>query len=898
MLAMWTVGLMWGAWATEPAVLVRLANPALLGFVFLDGGQRLLVATGEGLELWDVEKGQRTGFWSRPTVRALAADREGSVVAVALDQEVEVWDPRLLRPVQRLTHPRVQRITALAVSPFGRYAAALAGVNLVVWAVPTGDPVYFNDTEGLLGKPTLSFDALAFLSERELVLVVDTEAFLLDFWARRLKPLGSLPFRAERIAVDPQRRWVGLPASDPHGVGYLLSVREVDTGREVATFPLSGGSDAWVAITPDGRVLSPARTRAGTGLHLFGLGPAPLPCCFTCSTGHFPRLGALSPDGTRIAVEEPISPFLSRLGVYALEGCTPLARLGRWSVPTEAVALTPEGRWALRLTAAGVEVWDLKDLVLRNTLEVPWATGLAVHPSAPLVAVGQFYGEQILFWDWQENRIARLSLEQPDPQASFANRAARMVFTPDGTKLAICHGGGDLSLMEVATGRTVWRVAAQQIGSALTLSPDGQLLVTVGSNGIFVRDLATGRLLDQRHTYVFPREHFWSGPRTLLVAGLGPIIGRFVAGTWVTQRTSVWLWVHFSAEGRIVQVRSLSAPPGLGALLEDGRTLAVWKFEPSLEDPHRSVLVLWDAQEDREVHRWFLDLALRDEGFWELKGGVAPVPGARRVLVWNAYSSLRVYSVNLPPRDLRVLLPTAVLVQEPVELCAKAVDPEGGRLRYYWDLGDGARAEGECVRHTYAQEGEYPVRVLALDDAGDAAGWMGTVTVVRTHPEFAFFPQAPGVLEEIKFYDTSRPAEWVSQVLWDFGDGHRAEGREVVHRYTRPGTYTVWATVRWVDGRELRVRREVGVADVSCVESVPAPGAPRFYRVRLSQEDRGRFHFGDVVWIVRRDPTDRWIPVGRAVVFTPQADGMWVVLAEALPGLEPRIGDRVVRDRP
>ncbi len=76
---------------------------------------------------------------------------------------------------------------------------------------------------------------------------------------------------------------------------------------------------------------------------------------------------------------------------------------------------------------------------------------------------------------------------------------------------------------------------------------------------------------------------------------------------------------------------------------------------------------------------------------------------------------------------------------------------------------------------------------------------------------------------------------------WDFGDGATAGGREVTHRFARPGTYTVTLTLRGGDGRTAQSTSRVAVqgADVvsfdsatgvlsswSFGEATPRPGIP------------------------------------------------------------------------
>ena len=53
-----------------------------------------------------------------------------------------------------------------------------------------------------------------------------------------------------------------------------------------------------------------------------------------------------------------------------------------------------------------------------------------------------------------------------------------------------------------------------------------------------------------------------------------------------------------------------------------------------------------------------------------------------------------------------------------VTLRAAAEDPDGDELSYRWRLGDGERASGRTVRHTYRKRGAYVVRLVVRDPHG------------------------------------------------------------------------------------------------------------------------------------------------------------------------------------
>ena len=135
-------------------------------------------------------------------------------------------------------------------------------------------------------------------------------------------------------------------------------------------------------------------------------------------------------------------------------------------------------------------------------------------------------------------------------------------------------------------------------------------------------------------------------------------------------------------------------------------------------------------------------------------------------------------------------------------------------LAFSWDFGDGATAAGQVVRHRYRAPGTYAVTFTA--SAGDwrAARTMTTVVgepvlaaeVVAVHMS----PLVPRVGEPVSFVPVLTGTGPIA-CRWDLGDGTRAEGCEVTHRYVLPGAYTVQLEASNAQGaasstRELTVR--------------------------------------------------------------------------------------------
>ncbi len=98
--------------------------------------------------------------------------------------------------------------------------------------------------------------------------------------------------------------------------------------------------------------------------------------------------------------------------------------------------------------------------------------------------------------------------------------------------------------------------------------------------------------------------------------------------------------------------------------------------------------------------------------------------------VAEAFIEVKAAAPNLPPKvRLRARKKTgwAPLV---VTFTARARDPEGGKLSYAWDFGDGATAEGgKKVEHLYSEAGVYTARVTVTDAGGLSSSAEAVITV-------------------------------------------------------------------------------------------------------------------------------------------------------------------------
>ena len=133
---------------------------------------------------------------------------------------------------------------------------------------------------------------------------------------------------------------------------------------------------------------------------------------------------------------------------------------------------------------------------------------------------------------------------------------------------------------------------------------------------------------------------------------------------------------------------------------------------------------------------------------------------------------------------------------------SRSSDPDNDRLTFEWEFGDGNTATGSMPTHTYAQAGNFEVR-LVVDD-GQARSDPSITSAAITAPPVNLAPVADpggpyaGEPGQAVTFDGSGSADPNGDSLtysWDFGDGSTGTGVSPMHTYAAAGNYTVTLTV-------------------------------------------------------------------------------------------------------
>jgi PKD repeat protein len=189
--------------------------------------------------------------------------------------------------------------------------------------------------------------------------------------------------------------------------------------------------------------------------------------------------------------------------------------------------------------------------------------------------------------------------------------------------------------------------------------------------------------------------------------------------------------------------------------------------------------------------------------------------------------------VNLPPRAVAAASAKNVDEDMSVNFTAMAstdTPSDISSLSYQWDFGDGDDAEGSNASHTYQKAGSYTVKLNVVDNDGAASEDSALRIKVRNLPPVAAAASdrtSAKTGEKIGFSanGTDTPSDILGlRFSWDFGDGARAEGRNVIHTYTVEGRYNVRLEVTDPDGEKGEAQLAVDISSAKNAAAPPAGG--------------------------------------------------------------------------
>ena len=199
----------------------------------------------------------------------------------------------------------------------------------------------------------------------------------------------------------------------------------------------------------------------------------------------------------------------------------------------------------------------------------------------------------------------------------------------------------------------------------------------------------------------------------------------------------------------------------------------------------------------------------------------------------------------------------------PVTFISKATDES--KLNYSWDFGDGQHSSKTNPIHRYSKAGEYEVEVKVRDLQGVQNSLKLIVLVKRLSQPvaaFTFKNRTYEVGETVTFRSVSYTQKGrIKSYRWYLGDGKKASGTTVNHRYKKAGNYKVSLRVCSAKNecrtkkRVVKVIRSVRTLDVkkgSSITSYMKTHRPADKVIKKEKSLMSAYKFKDVWLLVKR----------------------------------------------
>ncbi|GAA3098368.1 helix-turn-helix domain-containing protein [Streptosporangium carneum] len=587
--------------------------------VFSPDGRTLATGNDDGeVRLWEVAT--RRSFRVLPTgsahgssVHTMAFSPDGTILAAAGGQSVQLWNVATRRPLATLLTNHITVVTLVRFSPDGATLHTVSANGTVQrWDVASRRLITSLSTARVT---TVLMTALS--PDGDTVAVAPTDDRRLQLWdvtTRRMTGTlfidGVSVYRSVRFSPD-GRLLATFGQDEP------VRLWEVATGRLIGKLPVERAGE--LAFSLDGRLLATSDVGTSSRIRLWDLTTRRL--IDTPLTGHSQGISDLifSPDGRLLATTSRDG--TTRLWDTTLHRPTDVPATGH-ALGVNAVAFSPDGR--LLATAEEDTTLRLWNVATHHLIGAPLTghgrgvTAVAFSPDGTTLATGDDNGSARL-WNVTTRRLVGA------PLTGHGRGVTAVAFSPDGTTLATAGKDGAVQLWDTATHRPIGTPLTSDLSltdaNAVAFSPDGRLLATTGSAwGTQLWDVRTRRLIGAPLTSHAP---------SVVAVAFSPD-GTTLA---TTDDATVRLW-------DVATRRPLGAPltghtdtvTGL-AFSPDGTTLA-----SAGKDRH---VQLWDVATRRPIGTPML-------GHDGAVNALAFSPDGRLLVTGGADKTVRLWAVKLP----------------------------------------------------------------------------------------------------------------------------------------------------------------------------------------------------------------------------------------------------------
>ncbi|TDC57179.1 hypothetical protein E1281_05955 [Actinomadura sp. KC345] len=520
--------------------------------------------------------GRGTLAGHRGGVTAMAFSPDGSVIATGgEDGATRLWDAASRR---RLGAPISHRkdncsdVAQVAFAPDGRTLATACLGIVRFWDVAT-----HREAGAPLDLET-AVTALAYSPDGRTLATGDRSGVVRQWDAATHRPRGAPMGRADD---SPERSTAVHAVAFSRDGKTLVTASKDKTARlwDTATSdrvgdPFKGHTQdvTDVAVSPDGRTL--ATVSFDRTARLWDMATREQTGVLRDRRAGYNAI-AFSPDGTRIATGGDTG----RTVLWDTAGREQVLALSDNVAPVEEVAFSPDGRLLAAASADGtVRLADPHTHVQAGT-RMPAQAAVALSPDGRTLATGvpEEDGPAVQLWDRTTQQRIGSPLELPDARRTVTSLA----FTPDGRTLMTSSSDG-LRLWNVATRREIAHDGT--LGGVAELGPGGRHVAVHQDEAIAFWDVARHRESGRRirvpgHTEIITAMTFSPDGATLATVGYDNRVRLFD----VASRRQIGAPLTTADLGL---VNDLAFSP-------DGRTLAFTAADSSVR--------LWDVARDRPV---------------------------------------------------------------------------------------------------------------------------------------------------------------------------------------------------------------------------------------------------------------------------------------------------------
>jgi WD40 repeat protein len=492
-----------------PQIVPQLGHQVvILEFAFSPAGRWLASRSGEGIKLWDYQKGQelRTLPFYRADTMIFSGD--GRRLAARKGPEIRIWEIPSGRLAQTWT-AEPDGVTEMMFSPDGQLLAAYTDKELQ-W-LELGSGVVHRKPNATIGGIAFSHDNQLLVEEvsngraqlvnafsdevLESIKIEETssvellpDASCLAVRTRNILSLQCPRKREGRVMLPPDLEQVAFSADGQLvaacSPAKMLLVWETASGRNLASAESEACEHA--AFSTDGRWL---RSGDSSGFELWRITTADgsmslsVPLRLNGWRGDY---ALFSPDSQYFAIRSDLEEIeiygLARAGSASLKDpVTTLKGTEGWIV---SAAVSREGHWLAANAGPYVKIWDLQAGTVAESIKFP-AESLAFTRNGALVAES-FKGVKVFdLPSWRETMFFRVNEGGP--------------VCASGTLFAFSDyaGGPRISVVNSVTGKILTTfLAGGGVVGGLAISRDSRLLAAyVDSGSIKIWNIRSHRLI-------------------------------------------------------------------------------------------------------------------------------------------------------------------------------------------------------------------------------------------------------------------------------------------------------------------------------------------------------------------------------------------------------------------